>query len=270
VTEGLFKLEGSGNDFLFGLGPWAARIADEPALVQQLCHRRRGVGADGAVGLKLRAEGELEMTYRNADGSLASFCANATRCAARAGAVLLAQPSPLRILTGWSAIEATVDGDDVCLELPEPAAGPSRPQITSPDTVADIWWLTVGVPHLVIPVADVASLDLPAVAPRLRFHAALGSEGANVNFFTVDRQGLVRVRSWERGVEGETLCCGSGVVAVALVVMAERDVDVVELMPASGDRLSVEAHGQPPRCPTRCCGPARLVARIEPVTSWEP
>jgi diaminopimelate epimerase len=269
VTDGLFKLEGAGNDFLFGLGTWARRLAEDPELVRRLCRRRRGIGADGAVGLTVRAEGELEMAYRNADGSLADFCANATRCAARAGVVLLDQPSRLEISTGWTGVGATVDDVEVHLELPAPAGDPIRAEIEIPDAVDSLWQLTVGVPHLVVPVADVASLDLPAVAPLLRFHPTLGPGGANVTFFAADPHGTVRVRSWERGVEDETLCCGSGVVAVALVLMAGQASRRVELIPASGDRLSVAARGQPPRCPTRCSGPARLVARIEPAESWQ-
>jgi diaminopimelate epimerase len=109
----------------------------------------------------------------------------------------------------------------------------------------------------------VGPLELPALAPHLRSHPKAGPEGANVNFFCLDGD-TIHVRSWERGVEGETLCCGSGLVAVALEVMARGGQRTVELEPASGDRLTVEALGDPPLCATRFSGPARFIARLEP------
>jgi diaminopimelate epimerase len=124
--------------------------------------------------------------------------------------------------------------------------------------------LDVGVPHLVGATHGLTDLDLDAIAPPLRNHPALGTEGANVNLYEIASDGTVMVRSWERGVEGETLSCGSGLVAVAMVVMANNEVGRVELVPLSGDRLVVEALGDPPICATRFTGPARFVARIDP------
>jgi diaminopimelate epimerase len=124
--------------------------------------------------------------------------------------------------------------------------------------------MEVGVPHLVVAATGLGGIDLQTVAPPLRSHPALGPEGANVDFYEVTDDGAVTLRTWERGVEGETLSCGSGMVAVALVVMADRGSDRVELAPRSGDRLVVEALGEPPACATRVTGPTRIVAAIEP------
>lgn len=262
MKSGLLKAEGAGNDFLVGVGRWAERLAVDEALVRRLCDRRRGVGADGTVALVAGEGGRVEIVYRNSDGGIARFCANATRCAARAAVWFLGQPSSLTIATGWADIPALVDDHGVRLELPEPDGEPS-PITLSPAAVGS-WHVVVGVPHLVVPADRLDALDLRAVAPPLRFHPSLRPGGANVNYFETEADGTVRVRSWERGVEGETLCCGSGLVAVALVVMANDDIRRVELVPASGDRLTVEALDEPPCCPTLFLGPARLVARIEP------
>jgi diaminopimelate epimerase len=102
------------------------------------------------------------------------------------------------------------------------------------------------------------------IAPPLRHHPELGPGGANVDFVTSGDESPGVIRTWERGVEGETLSCGSGVVAAALVVMARRGVGAIRLRTTSGDVLVVEALGGPPRCPVRFTGPTRVVAEIRP------
>ena len=136
--------------------------------------------------------------------------------------------------------------------------------IASCGTVGAPCFIEIGVPHLIAPSLGLADLDLSAIAPPLRRHPAVGEPGANVNLYEIAHDGAVMVRSWERGVEGETLSCGSGLVAVALVVMANNAVGRVELIPLSGDRLVVEALGDPPMCATRFTGPARFIAEIDP------
>jgi diaminopimelate epimerase len=264
VISGLYKVEGAGNDFVLGVGAWAKRLDGEPELVRKLCDRRRGIGADGTLALELIHNDRVRLGYRNADGSVGEFCANGTRCAARAAVELLSCEAKLVVDTGWAAIPAVVDGSRVSLDLPPPQSDPQRPQAAEPESIRDGLLLKLGVPHLVIESAGLADLDLAAVAPPLRRHAALGPEGANVDFFEVETDGTLRVRTWERGVEAETLSCGSGVVAVALVVMAESEKNRVELLPLSGDRIVVEALGEPPACATRLTGPTRFVAAIDP------
>jgi len=265
VRSELYKLEGAGNDFVLGVGAWAGRLDSEPELVRRLCDRRLGIGADGTLSLAAVGAGRVRLGYRNADGDEAVFCANGTRCAARAAVELLGCDSMVVVETGWAAIPAQVDGSRVSLDLPAPAAGPQYPEIVVPETAGSLCLMEVGVPHLVAEVEGLGDLDLELVAPPLRHHTALGNEGANVNLYEMAADGAARVRSYERGVEGETLSCGSGLVAVALVVMAERGTQELELLPLSGDRLMVEALGEPPVCATRFTGPARFVAKLDPL-----
>ena len=170
----------------------------------------------------------------------------------------------LVVETAWKPIPAEVDGSEVRIEIPALSEAPGLPAIDAPDGVYDLRFLLVGVPHLVAIASNLPGLELSAIGPSLRDHPALAPHGANVNFYEVDSDGAVHLRTWERGVEGETLSCGSGMVAVALVVMEARDLRRVELIPASGDRLIGEALGQPPRCPVRLTGPAHFIAEIEP------
>jgi diaminopimelate epimerase len=268
VRSELYKLEGAGNDFLLGVGSWARRLESEPLLVRGLCDRRRGIGADGTLALEAIDADRVRLGYRNADGSEGAFCGNGTRCAARAAVELLGCPQKVVIETGWAQIPAAVDGSSVCLELPPPQARPTRVEVALPEGISSGLLVKIGVPHLVIETTGLADLDLEEVGPPLRRHAAAGPEGANVDFFEVEPGGALKVRTWERGVEAETLSCGSGMVAVALVVMAERGADHIELLPLSGDRLFVEALGAPPVCETRFTGPARFVAKIDPAEEF--
>ena len=260
----LYKLEGAGNDFLLGVGAWCNRLDNEPDLVRRLCDRRRGVGADGTLAIERENTERVRLAYRNADGSEGAFCANGTRCAARAAVEILGCSLKLVLETGWIEIVAEVEGSQVSLEIPKPEKVPTRPEIPALEGAAPWSFLEIGVPHLAVEARGVTDMDLTAVAPRFRHHPALGVEGANVDFYEIVDDDVVMLRTWERGVEGETLSCGSGMVAVALLVMADRGTDRVELLPRSGDRLVVEALGKPPQCATRLTGPTRWVAVIEP------
>ncbi len=164
---------------------------------------------------------------------------------ARAAVELLGCNPKLEIVTGWAVIPAEVRGTEVSLVLPPIEDAPRSTGIRSPVAVGEIQRLVVGVPHLVARVNGLAELDLEVVAAPLRSHFAAGPEGANVNLYQIEDDG-VAIRTWERGVEAETLSCGSGSVAVALVVMTERGRLANVVQPASGDLLSVEALGEPP------------------------
>ncbi len=262
----LIKVEGAGNDFLLGTGSWAQRLTDDAVLVARLCDRRRGVGADGALAVFNEDQGRIRLVHRNSDGSPSAFCANGTRCAARAAVELLDYPTSLIVSTAWTEIPAVVHGSRVSLELPPPMT----PTDFTLETDHGIWRgrrLILGIPHLVIPVDEVENLAMAEIAPPLRSHHALGSDGANVHFVTRE-PGLLRIRSFERGVEAETLCCGSGVVAAALLALEGTNDNSIAIEARSGDRLLVEALGDAPVSPSRLTGPARLVAEIEPLDGW--
>ncbi|MCU0303237.1 MAG: diaminopimelate epimerase [Thermoanaerobaculales bacterium] len=260
----LVKAEGAGNDFILGAGAWAGRIVDDPEWVIALCHRRRGVGADGALAVLVDGPGTVRVVHRNADGSLSAFCANGTRCAARLAVDRLGCHRELAIRTGWSELAARVAGDRVELELPPPSAPVERTlAVGSNQVVGTLLW--VGVPHLVVPVVGLAELDLETTARPLRHHPDLGPEGANVHLVEPIGDDALAIRSLERGVPAEVLCCGSGVVAAGLLALAATGRESITVVPLSGDALIVEALGEPPTAPSRLVGPARLVAEIDPL-----
>ncbi len=256
------KLHGAGNDFLLFDGRADPSLAGVlPPLVSRLCHRRFGLGADGVLLLLREGETKVNLLYWNADGSEAAFCANGTRCAARFAAERW-ELRAMTVRTGYAEIPAEVDGARVTLHLPAPTD--VRPWSSYPVAGSDVAgrFMVVGVPQLVVNVAwpDFWRHQLAPLAPALRRHSALGEGGSNVNFAQV-LGGELAVRSWERGVEGETLSCGSGDVAAALVGIAEGWVaSPATVRTASGRVLVVEPDGTAPGCPVRLSGPAEWVA----------
>ncbi len=217
-------MTGSGNDFVFVDGREYPAAQWSAERIRGVCARRTGVGADGFVVLEPGSrEGAVAFHYFNADGTRAAMCGNASLCAARIavhldlapedGAVLETDsgPVPVRSLPG--------EGEWARISLPDVSPAQEMSQIDLAPGEHQIFLAHVGVPHLVVVVDDV---DAPGADPAtrgrdLRHHPSLGSEGANVNFVMADSD-QCRVRTYERGVEGETLACGTGVVATALVL----------------------------------------------------
>jgi diaminopimelate epimerase len=256
------KLHGAGNDFLLFDGRAERALAESlPALVPRLCHRRFGVGADGAILLLPAGEGSARVVYWNTDGSEAAFCANGTRCAARFAAERWGWREMV-LATGYAAIPASVEGENVTLSLPAPTDARAWQRLEAAGASVTGRYLVVGVPQLVVRVdwPNFWEQPLELLAPALRRHPAFGAGGVNVNLLQV-RDGELWVRSWERGVEAETLSCGSGDVAAGLVALAERwSASPARVRTASGRVLVVEPEGPPPLCPCRLTGPAEWVA----------
>jgi len=243
------KMSGAGNDFLV----FSARVKRGPreiAAIRRLCRRGTGVGADGVLFVHAERPGDpsssIVADYVNADGSAGRFCGNGTRCAARF-AVLRGLSGPsLVVVTGWGAVEARVlAGGTVTLALPEPVAvGRAVPthDVEGKTLEREAFTLLVGVPHVVAYVkdgVDLDALDLSVLGPALRRHPAL-REGANANFVKVLGRSRVAVRTWERGVEAETLACGSGAVASAVATSFLKGLaPPVSVATRSGETLEI-------------------------------
>jgi diaminopimelate epimerase len=215
-------MAGGGNDFLLFEADGRTLSPEDRRRLSLLCRRGLSVGADGALFLSGADGDRIRVNYYNADGGLASFCANGTRCAARYAVTrrLVAGQEPV-LETGWAPIAAAVDGGRVTLRLPAFAL-PGKPvPISGEGLPATAVPIVIGVPHLVVFVSgDLAALPVERLGQPLRRHPAM-PEGANVNFVRVTGPNAIAVRTYERGVEDETLACGSGVVASAVVAARE-------------------------------------------------
>lgn len=258
-----YKMTGSGNDFVvFDARTAAAGELATAGAIQAICARGTGVGADGVVFLEQSPDSAFGMAYYNSDGSRASLCGNAALCCTRLAVMLGAAPAAgFRFQTDAGALSARISGN-----LPEIDLGAVeelRPEAGIAMVAGErrIGYAVAGVPHLVVLVDDVDRVELNRRGSQLRRDRTLSAGGgANVNFVGRGSRGEWRVRTYERGVEGETLACGTGAVATAAVLEAWRESSAAtELVTKSGGVLRVAFRGEPDERRPSLRGEGRLV-----------
>jgi diaminopimelate epimerase len=254
------KMSGAGNDFVvLDEAEWAALAEDRGRFVRGVCRRGLSVGADGVLVVGSAGPGRVRVTFMNPDGGEA-FCGNGSRCAARyALSRGIASGPSMVLVTSVGDVPASIEEDVVTLTL----AAPVDRGVLSPDALDGKHggrFVVAGVPHLVVSVGSLDTFPIERFAPALRRHAALGPDGANVDFVERGASGVVHVRTWERGVEGETLACGTGAVAAAFAARLDGAPEGITVVPRSGIPLRVDLPGDPRR-PTgaRLSGDARFV-----------
>jgi diaminopimelate epimerase len=216
------KMSGSGNDFVMvdARSTQPGELA-EPEVISSICARGTGIGADGIVFLLPSSRADVQLLYLNSDGSVADLCGNATLCTTRLAVRLgTGKPAGMTIETGAGIIHSRI--------LPSGEPEIDLREVTDVRAVADgitireperrVGFVQAGIPHLVIEVPDVAHVDVLGRGRPLRSHESLRPEGANVNFVAPDEGGVWAIRTYERGVEGETLACGTGAVASAILI----------------------------------------------------
>lgn len=274
--EVFFKLTGSGNDFVMVDGRTTSAAEWPAERIRAICDRRDGVGADGLVILTPEGAGEVRMTFFNNDGSEAPMCGNAALCSTRLAAYLeITEPAGMTLVTGAGSFRTRCVGEGHLAELNLPDT--DVPGETSIPVASGEGWVRlgrVGVPHLVVLTDDVDAVDIPLRGRELRFHPGAGDGGANANFFSrissntsggtskVD-EATWSLRTYERGVEAETLACGTGTVAAALAIAAQGiDQLPLRFRSTGGRLLSVNATiGAGRATDIWLCGEGRLVAR---------
>jgi diaminopimelate epimerase len=220
AAQRFFKMSGSGNDFVVFAGSDEAKLEFEnPEAIRTLSARGTGVGADGVVFIERVPKGDVRMRYYNSDGTEAALCGNASLCSTRLAVELgLAQGGGFVLHTAAGALKARMrDGlPEVDLE-PVTEVMPDASHLGPHKNESRLGYALVGVPHVVVEVDDVEAADVTGRGPVLRNHPAL-SDGANVNFVARRRDGSFAYRTFERGVEAETLACGTGAVATAILL----------------------------------------------------
>ena len=251
-----FKYNGTGNDFILldhRAGP-AIDLADE-ALINRLCDRHFGIGADGLIALQHAPDLDFEMKYYNADGREGSMCGNGGRCTVAFADLLGIKKTHYRFLAADGLHEAYLR-ENGWVEL-------KMGDVNTVETGADFYFLNTGSPHYVRFVDDVHAVNVVEKGREVRYNERFLAEGTNVNFAAEEGEGIAVV-TYERGVEDETLSCGTGVTASALAAFIKKGLisEVQVRMPvrAKGGKLEVRFRKTPAGfSDIWLCGPTQLV-----------
>jgi diaminopimelate epimerase len=213
-----YKVSGSGNDFLALAEPFEIPA---PETIRAWCRRGVSLGADGLFVLR-RTDGGAAMDYFNADGLPADLCLNGTRCAAQLAFHLGWAEGSVRVRTAAGDFPAArLDASRVTVDLPAPAEGPRSLSVEAGGSAWAGHSITIGVPHFVLLWPEgLENAPVRELGGEIRRHPAFGPPGTNVNFVRFSAPGRMEIRTFERGVEDETLSCGTGVLAGAAVGLA--------------------------------------------------
>ena len=256
-----YKLSGSGNDFVFvDTRQIPAGHLAEPEVVGSICSRGTGIGADGVVFIEPSELAAIKMVYLNADGSRADLCGNATLCTARLARELgIVGEDPFEIETDAGVLSARFRAGQPEIDLRPVAELRHDAGIPLEPGESRMGFALAGVPHLAIVVDDLDAVDVIGRGRPLRRHKSLRA-GANVNFLAPNPDGSWSYRTYERGVEGETLACGTGAVACAALLIAwGLAAGQVRLKTRSGRELGVQFSDRDGAKVPSLTGEARIV-----------
>lgn len=232
------KMNGTGNDFIvIDNRFYHFDDAELSEMAKRFCTRRTGIGADGLLALNVPlGDADFRMRYINADGSIGTMCGNGARCLARFARSAGLHEDPLRFETDAGPHVAYVDDESASVRLSMVEPRDLRREITLEDGLPDVTYVWTGTEHAVTFVEDVASVDVGTIGPLIRREPAFTPTGVNVDFVQVDRdRARLVVRTYEKGVEAETLACGTGAVAAACVAK--------EMALLDQNRISVDMPG---------------------------
>lgn len=242
MTLNFVKMTGAGNDFILADNR-SGTLSLSRDQVARLCHRQFGIGADGLMLLVPAKSGSADWAWQfwNSDGSDAEMCGNGARCFARF----------IQKTTGWlrptvtfetaaGVIGAEFHGERVTVTLTSPHSLRLRERIATSQGELEVSSLNTGVPHAVVFVPDADRAMVQQLGAELRWHDHFKPRGTNVNFAETKGPNAIRVRTYERGVEGETLACGTGVSASAMIASAVHGfTSPVRVQVQGGDELEV-------------------------------
>jgi len=229
------KMVATGNDFVVSYIKGSS--AELRKLAKATCDRKFGVGADGLLALEKSRVADVRMRVFNADGSEAEMCGNGARCIA----AFIGKPE-VRIQTLAGIIESKVKRDIVKIKLTNPSCLKLELPIRISNRTLRVNFINTGVPHAVIFVEGLDKIDVKNLGRQIRFHKQFAPAGTNVNFVEVLKRDSIKVRTYERGVEDETLACGTGSVASALItsyMLQAPGQKMINVLTKSGEVLKV-------------------------------
>jgi diaminopimelate epimerase len=211
------KMNGAGNDFVM-LDNRDGKLALDKTQIAHLCDRHRGVGADGVLIVEPAQNGaNFRMRYYNADGGEAEMCGNGARCFGRFAQRVSGQKGNISFETLAGVITAQFLGESVRIQMSEPHSLRLSDTLDVAGEKLTVHSLNTGVPHAVVLVDDLEKVDVRSLGEGLRYHPHFAPKGTNANFVQKVGANSIAIRTYERGVEDETLACGTGMVACAII-----------------------------------------------------
>ena len=234
------KMNGAGNDFIL-IDNRAGDVHLDRSQIAHLCDRHRGIGADGILLLeKATNHADFRMRYFNADGGEAEMCGNGARCFARFANQVAEAQTKISFETPAGVISAELVGDLVTLQMTKPNDLRLDIELPVANEIKTVHFINSGVPHVVIPIPRIDDVDVRREGSAIRHHKMFSPKGANVNFIEKRGPNSIAIRTYERGVEDETLACGTGIVASALIFAANENTNgPITVIARGGDELRV-------------------------------
>jgi len=220
-----YKMSGSGNDFI--IIDNRKRIVDEAGLmnfVANVCRRKMSVGADGLILIENADAVDFKWRFFNSDGSVAEMCGNGARCAARFAYIKGIAGTEMSFETEAGIIHAKVAKDQVKIKMPDPTDLKTDYALELENSTLSVSSVNTGVPHVVVEADNIDDIEVVKLGREIRFHDVFDPAGTNVNFVCLQNDDIVAIRTYERGVEDETLACGTGAIACAIVISYKKKI----------------------------------------------
>ena len=255
------KMHGAGNDFVLiddreGKVPW-----EDHFLMAALAGRRIGIGCEGVILVQHSDKADFRMRFLNPDGTEVDMCGNGARCAAAFAHSIGATGRALTMETLCGLVDAQVSDGSVCVWMPEPADKSYAVEVDVDGQHVKGHFINTGVPHFVVPVPNVSTVDVQGLGRKLRLHPAFAPEGTNVNFVTFRPPNRMTMRTYERGVEAESGACGTGAVACCVIAVETADFTLPTTVKTSlGFELIIDGEWRHGKCTgLTLTGPVKFV-----------
>ena len=236
-----YKMSGSGNDFI--IIDNRESVVDEIDLsgfISSVCRRKMSVGADGFILIENTDTADFKWRFFNSDGGTAEMCGNGARCAARFAYLKQIAGQKMSFETLAGLVHANIKKDRVEIKMPDPFDFKTDYFVKLKSGSITVSSINTGVPHVVIETEDIDNANVVKTGREIRFHKEFAPEGTNVNFVCRGNEGIIEIRTYERGVEEETLACGTGSIAAALVMSEKADIlSPVKVLTKSGEFLFI-------------------------------
>ena len=236
-----WKMHGARNDFVLFDNRERDFPVEDREFITHIAARHSGIGAEGVILIEPSDTADFRMNFFNPDGGMAEMCGNGARCAARLACELGVAGKVMSIETAAGTIRAEVQQQSVRLWMTAPSGWKLDGSLDVEGRTLTYGFVNTGVPHVVMRTGNVQDVDVVEVGSAVRRHRNFAPEGTNVNFMQIQPEGDILVRTYERGVEAETLACGTGVTACALVAAKNGWAKLPVLVHTrSGDMLTVD------------------------------